>query len=94
MQTDARIKDYSDTAVGQVRALFEERNNKQLGDIEKGCRVLFEVLTEKDGKEIPMRLPLGSDAYTSIKGKCDETRELLEEWKEVSSSTDHEEKFY
>ena len=94
MQTAARIKDYDDTAVGQVRALFEERNNKQLGDIEKGCKVLFEVLTKKGGREIPMRLALGSDAIASITGKCDETKELLGEWKSVSETTDHDEKFY
>lgn len=94
MQTQRRIKDYDDTAVGQVRALFEERNNKQLGDIEKGCKVILEVLTKKDGRDVPMRLPLGSDAYQSIKGKCDQTKSLLEEWKSVSESTDHDEKFY
>ena len=94
MQTETRLQDYDDTAVGQVRALFEERNNKQLGDIEKGCKVLFEVLTKKSGKDVPMRLVLGSDGYDSIKGKCDETKELLEDWKEVICSTDHEEKFY
>ena len=94
MQTEARLQDYDDTIVGQVRALFNERDNKQLGDIEKGCRVIFEVLTKKGGREVPIRLPLGSDAYDSIKGKCDETKGLLEEWKAITSSTDHEEKFY
>ena len=94
MQTATRLKDYEDTVVGQVRALFEERNNKQLGDVEKGTKVIFEVLTKKNGRDIPMRLALGSDAYGSIKGKCDETKELLEEWKGVICSTDHDEKFY
>ena len=94
MQTESRIKDYDDTTVGQVRALFNERNNKQLGDIEKGCKVIFDVLTKKGGKAVPMRLPLGTDAYGSIRGKCDDTKELLEDWKDVISSTDHDEKFY
>ena len=94
VQTEARIKDYDETAVGEVRKMFEERNNKQLGDIEKGCAVLFDVLTKRSGKEIPIRLTLGSDAYTTIIGKCDETKKLLEEWKGVIQSTDHEEKFY
>jgi hypothetical protein len=77
-----------------VRRIFEERNNKQAGDVEKGCRVIFEVLTKKGGKEIPMRLALGSDAYETIKKKCDDTKALLEEWKEVMTSTDHEVKYY
>ena len=92
--TEARFKDYDDTLVGEVRKLFNERNNKQLGDIEKGVKVIFEVLTKKNGKEIPIRLVLGSDAYTSIVGKCDDTKKLLGEWKEVIESTDHEETFY
>ena len=79
IQTEARIKEYDDTAVGDVRKLFNERNDKQLGDIEKGSKVIFEVLTKKNGKEVPMRLVLGSDAYATIVGKCDETKDLLSE---------------
>ena len=81
-------------SVGEVRKLFNERNNKQLGDVEKGCKVIFDVMTKKNGKPVPIRLPLGSDGYSVIKGKCDETKELLEEWKDIIDSTDHEEKFY
>lgn len=92
--TDARMDEYEATAVGQVRRMFEERNNKQAGDVEKGCKVIFEVLTKKGGKEIPMRLALGSDAYETIGKKCDNTKALLEEWKEVIMSTDHEVKYY
>jgi NAD(P)-dependent dehydrogenase (short-subunit alcohol dehydrogenase family) len=92
--TETRMDDYEKTAVGQVRAMFEERNNKQAGDVEKGARVIFEVLTKKDGKEIPMRLALGSDAYQTIGKKCDDTKALLEEWKDVIESTDHDVQYY
>ena len=88
------MDDYENTAAGQVRKVFESRNNKQTGDVEKGCRVIFEVLTKKDGKEIPMRLVLGSDAYEAIGAKCDSTKALMEEWKDVITSTDHEVKYY
>lgn len=94
MQSEVRIKEYDETAVGQVRALFDERNDKQLGDIEKGCRVLFDVMTKADGRAVPMRLALGSDAYTFITDKCDRTKELLDEWKDVTVATDHEVKYY
>ena len=92
--TEARMDEYEATAVGQVRRMFEERNNKQAGDVEKGCRVIFEVLTKNGGKEIPMRLVLGSDAYETIGTKCDNTKALLEEWKDVITSTDHDVKYY
>lgn len=88
------MDEYENSAVGQVRAMFEERNNKQAGDVEKGCRVIFEVLTKKTGKDIPMRLVLGTDAYEAIGTKCDSTKALLEEWKDVIISTDHEVKYY
>lgn len=74
--------------------VLEEGNNKQLGDVEKGCKVIFEALTRKGGRDLPMRLPLGSDALQSIKGKCDQTNQLLEGWKDVIWSTDHEVKYY
>jgi len=92
--TEARMDDYENTAAGQVRKEFESKNNKQAGDVEKGCRVIFEVLTKKGGKEIPMRLVLGTDGYEAIQNKCDSTKALLEEWKDVITSTDHEVKYY
>ena len=88
------IADYDNTVVGNVKRMFDERDNKQLGDTEKGCRVMFEVLTQKGGKEIPERLPMGSDALGGIEGKIEQTKVLLEEWRDVIVSTDHEEKFY
>lgn len=88
------IADYDDTVVGQVKAMFSERDNKQLGDTGKGCRVMFDVFTQKNGKEIPERLPLGSDVYEGIGAKLSDTRKLLDEWKDVIVSTDHDERFY
>ena len=92
--TERRIKDYDKTTVGEIRALFNERNNKQLGDIEKGGAVIFDVMTRKAGKDVPVRLVLGSDAHDAIEGKCNETKDLLEEWKSVTVSTDHEVRYY
>lgn len=88
------IKDYDETLVGQVKKMFNERDNKQLGDTAKGCKVMFDVFTQKDGKEIPERLPLGSDVFEGIGGKLTDTRKLLDEWKDVIVSTDHDEQFY
>ena len=92
--TESQIQEYSDTAVGNARKMFETRDNKQLGDVEKGVKVIFDTLTKSNGKAVPIRLVLGSDGYQVIKGKCDDTLALLEEWKEVICSTDHEEKYY
>ncbi|KAJ3284265.1 hypothetical protein HK104_010024 [Borealophlyctis nickersoniae] len=90
--TQARIQDY-DPAVESVRAALNEYNGKQPGDPVKGAKVIVDVLTKSGaaaGREIPVRLPLGSDALVHIKKKCDDTVALLEEWRDVIASTDHE----
>lgn len=89
--TENRIQDYDDTLVGQVRKALEEKDNTQLGNIELGCKVIADVLEKRDGRAIPPRLALGSDAYSVIRAKCEETIQLLDDWKEVTVSTDHAE---
>lgn len=41
------------------------------------------------GKEVPSRLPLGTDCYESIKGKCEDTLRILDEWKDIIHRTDY-----
>lgn len=43
---------------------------------------------------MPLRLVLGSDAYAGVIGKCDSTKALLEEWRDVATATDHEIQHY
>ncbi|KIV94992.1 hypothetical protein PV10_02701 [Exophiala mesophila] len=82
------IPDYDgDTAVRQGEALLESANNNQPGDVKKGSKVIIDVLTGATGKDIPIRLPLGPDSYDFIKGKCEGTVKLLDEWKDLTSST-------
>lgn len=86
------MEEYNETVVGQYRSLLASVDNAQLGDIVKGCKVCVDVLTKADGKPIPLRLVLGSDAFGMIKDKCNGTINLLDEWKDVICSTDHAEK--
>ena len=86
--TQERIKDYDETTVGKVRAMLNSADNQQPGDPEKGCKVCVDILTKEGGRAIPVRLVLGSDATEAIKAKCEETVKLLDEWDEVSRSTD------
>lgn len=85
------IADYEGSAVRKGEQLMEDFDNKQRGDIKKGVKVLIDVLTGDSGREIPMRLPIGPDAYESIKGKCEETIQGLEDWKDIMCSTDLDE---
>lgn len=94
--TDSKnvIKDYErDSAARRGVKLVEDVNRKQPGDVAKGCRVIIDVLTQSgsaEGREIPVRLALGADAYGAIKGKCEETIKLLDEWKDVTTPTNHD----
>ncbi|KAH8680732.1 hypothetical protein BX600DRAFT_428714 [Xylariales sp. PMI_506] len=83
-----RIAAYDDNA---MRDVMGAADGKQLGDVDKSARVIIDVLTRSgaaEGKEVPLRLMLGSDAVQAARQKCLDTLELLKEWEAISSSTD------
>ncbi|KAH8149682.1 uncharacterized protein LAJ45_06313 [Morchella importuna] len=86
------IADY-DPVMEPLRNMLSAYNGKQPGDPEKGARVIVEILTKTgrvQGKVLPGRIPLGSDALKVIGGFCADTGKTLEEWKDIASSTDHD----
>ena len=88
-----QLKEYDETAVGEVRSMLNKMNNNQRGDVIKGCRVIVDILTHSgvaEGRDIPVRIALGSDAPPMILKKIKETVELLTEWEDITTSTDHE----
>jgi len=86
------IADYDGTAARKGAAMMDAYDNNQPGDIEKGAKVIIDVLTDgTPGREFPARLVLGRDSSMMIRAKCEETVKLLDEWKEVSFSTDLDE---
>ncbi|KAJ9615729.1 hypothetical protein H2200_001806 [Cladophialophora chaetospira] len=96
--SDARIQaktllpEYEATVVGETRRALDAAHQNQLGDVEKAAKVIVDVLTCSGvarGKEIPVRLVLGSDIQAAIRQKCKETLSLLDEWAEISRTTDH-----
>ncbi|KAF2836816.1 NAD(P)-binding protein [Patellaria atrata CBS 101060] len=92
IQSAVRMEEYDQTAVGEVRAFLDQTNNNQPGDVEKGCKVMVDMLSRAgvwEGKEIPVRLVLGSDCQAGIRNKLQQTLELLDEQKEISFSTDY-----
>lgn len=92
VSTSVRIDDYDNTAVGMTRAALVKTDNNQPGDVQKGSKVVVDILTRTgvaEGKEIPLRVVLGSDCQAVIREKCSSTIELLDEWKDISYSTDY-----
>jgi len=86
-----RIDDYAAVA-GPVHAMLEQYNDQQPGDPEKFVQVLLDYVKREGkfggGKELPVGIPVGSDAFEIIRGTCRSTLKVLEEWEDVIKSTD------
>ncbi|KAL2858474.1 hypothetical protein BJY01DRAFT_256655 [Aspergillus pseudoustus] len=92
--TAARIAAYEDGATpsGQVRKGLGALDGKQLGDVKKGASMCVDILTcsgVAEGRELPLRVVLGSDCVGAIRGKCQSTLELLDSWAQISVKSDH-----
>lgn len=93
IKSEKRIKEYDETAVGQIRARLDKVDNNQPGDVVKGSKVIVDILTKSgaaEGKDIPIRVALGPDCSTGIRQKIEETVKLLDEWDSITTKTDHE----
>jgi NAD(P)-dependent dehydrogenase (short-subunit alcohol dehydrogenase family) len=88
------IVDYDQTPAGGVAAWHERTHGKQAGDPAKAAQRIVDVLTLSGSvagrMEVPVRLALGQDAYEAIKDKCESSLALLEEWKDLSRGTEHD----
>eukprot|EP01097_Dermamoeba_algensis_P003865 TRINITY_DN261_c0_g1_i1.p1 TRINITY_DN261_c0_g1~~TRINITY_DN261_c0_g1_i1.p1 ORF type:complete len:286 (-),score=45.23 TRINITY_DN261_c0_g1_i1:180-1037(-) len=84
------IPDY-DPSCARTRQLLSAANNKQAGDPKKGAQRIIDVVTRSGtcaNRDIPVRLALGTDAIGAIGDKCKESLNLVQEWKDVTASTD------
>lgn len=66
-------------------------NGKQPGDPKKGVQVMIDVVHGEGGaagKSWPAFLALGSDCYGAVKAHCEDSLKTLQEWKDVTLSTD------
>jgi len=91
--SEKRIKAYDETLVGQIRDVLDATDDKQPGDVKKGCKVVVDILTKSgvaEGREVPLRIALGSDSPPAIRKKLVSTETLLKEWEAVTTVTDHE----
>ncbi|PPQ78486.1 hypothetical protein CVT25_011827 [Psilocybe cyanescens] len=86
----ARIEDYK--VIGEsAEAALHAYNGKQPGDPLKGVNVLLDLVRgegQAAGKPFPRGLSLGTDSYTVAKTASLNALERLEQWKDVSFSTD------
>ncbi|KAI2466859.1 NAD(P)-binding protein [Annulohypoxylon bovei var. microspora] len=88
----SKIPDYKEASKAHVDGLAEE-DRTQPGDAQKAVKIIADLVRKEgcaDGKEVPFRFPLGADCYSTIKEKCEETLQLLQDWNHVINSTDHD----
>ncbi|KAK3659448.1 hypothetical protein LTR56_001338 [Elasticomyces elasticus] len=66
-------------------------HGNQPGDTKKAVELTVDMVRgegKAEGKQIPARIWLGSDAYKEVKAKCEEDLRVLEEWKSEIEGTD------
>ncbi|KAL6798427.1 hypothetical protein J3E68DRAFT_288014 [Trichoderma sp. SZMC 28012] len=93
VSSKARVDAYEDenTPTGKTRRAIVKTDGNQLGDVKKGAEVIVDVLSSTgvaSGKEVPVRVMLGSDTEKVVRDKFASTIGILDEWKEVIRSTD------
>jgi NAD(P)-dependent dehydrogenase (short-subunit alcohol dehydrogenase family) len=74
-----------------LRDAFQAYNHNQPGNPVKGSALIIEALTHSGrckGKELPDRLPLGSDCVKGIEEAMEKANKELGEWKELAMTTD------
>lgn len=82
------IADYAETS-GKTRAFTDAGHGTQAGDPQKGAKAIMTVV-ESDTP--PLRLPLGPDAYTLVRGKLAAVEKDLEGWENVGANTSFDDK--
>ena len=91
--TQPRIPDYNGNVARQNAERWDKADRSQPGDVTKAAKVIVDVVTQTgsaNGRPIPLRLVLGTDAFDAIQGKCKSTVALLHEWEDITTSTSHE----
>ncbi|KAF5518630.1 Oxidoreductase BOA17 [Colletotrichum aenigma] len=82
---------YQTGPAGNYKKLLNDADNHQPGDPVKGARVVVDVFTKSGvagGREIPIRLVLGTDCLAAVRKKCQETLTLMDEWESITTTTD------
>ena len=88
---ELRIADYDGTLARRNMEKWAAIDQSQPGDVAKAAKVIADVVTRTgcaEGREIPVRLLLGSDAFEVVNSKCTTTVSVLKEWEGVTKSTD------
>ena len=73
-----------------VAYMSDPKSKESWADPVVVARVIVETVVHQGDKPLPMRLPLGSDAWGMIKAETAAVDKELDEWKDVSKSCSSE----
>ncbi|MDN3547449.1 oxidoreductase [Mucilaginibacter aquaedulcis] len=79
------IEDYKET-VGHVRGIITHVDGNQPGDPSKLAQVIIKLASSENP---PVHLPIGSDAVAAFRTKTQVAGKEVDEWENVSDSTDY-----
>jgi short-subunit dehydrogenase len=82
VMSEARISDYQEAYQSFLDQIAGE-DGKQPGDVSKAVSTILDLVRREGvagGREVPFRLPLGTDCYQTIKEECEETLKELQQW--------------
>jgi NAD(P)-dependent dehydrogenase (short-subunit alcohol dehydrogenase family) len=88
-----RIKDYDDSKTRRREVQVGQLDQNQPGDVLKGVQVMVDVILGTgvaEGKNLPGRLIIGSDAYEIVTSLCKNHVETFDQWKSIITQTDYE----
>lgn len=79
-------------ALDPLRGIFNAYDHHQPGDPVKGAKLIVDALTGRGqckGKVLPLRLAIGTDSVAIVQGVLDQSKKSLDEWSELSVTTDY-----
>ncbi|RYP09550.1 hypothetical protein DL764_001235 [Monosporascus ibericus] len=85
-----RIPDYAEFNAAVCKAEAGIAGNEP-GDAEKAVAIMIDLVKGTGvaaGKQVPLRVPLGSDGWARIRAKCENMLKICDDWEEIAKSTD------
>ncbi|RYP63502.1 hypothetical protein DL771_009247 [Monosporascus sp. 5C6A] len=85
-----RIPDYAEFNAAVCKAEASIAGNEP-GNAEKAVAIMIDLIKGTGvaaGKQVPLRVPLGSDGWARIRAKCENMLKICDDWEEIAKSTD------
>lgn len=87
------LKVYENGPVADIKGKLDVYNGNQPGDVNKCAKLIVDVFTGVgvgEGREIPARLPLGSDTLEVVRANIERSLTMIREWEDVAKLADYD----